>query len=254
MPSCCDVRVDFQRGDGKAAKQELSAVCLHVSLEKTSIPRMQEQLLLRSEAQGCAAELAPPCHNTLCRLCKAGVNGQNPVNLCQLPDRQPWLPPLFSGVGSHDPQAGWFLSSVPPNHDLSHRKALNSDPEHDRNMNIPLQTLSYLFLEQKSGRIHQWSNETLNTLGPAKCEKDTQITGPLEITAVPLYHYAPNIPASRGRSERISKASHSPLDPEVSQPVQPQRLKKQQTKPWLCSERTASASSSSALPCPARSS
>lgn len=245
MPSCCDVRVDFQRGDGNAAKQELSAVCLHVSLEKTSIPRMQEQLLLRSEAQGAQQSWLLPA-TTPC--------GQNPVNLCQLPDRQPWLPPLFSGVGSHDPQAGWFVSSVPPNHDLLHRKALNSDPVHDRNMNIPLQTLSYLFLEQKSGRIHQWSNETLNTLGPAKCEKDTQITGPLEITAVPLYYYAPNIPAYRGRSERISKASHSPLDPEVHQPVQLQRLKKQQTKPWLCSERSPSASSISALLCPAHSS
>lgn len=66
----------------------------------------------------------------------------DPVNLCQLPHRQPWLPPLLSGVGSHGPQAGWFLSSVPPDHDLSHRKALNSDPVHDRNMNIPLQTLN----------------------------------------------------------------------------------------------------------------
>lgn len=110
-------------------------------------------------------------------------------------------------------------------------------------MNIPLQTLNYLFLEQKSGRIHQWSNETLNTLGPAMREKGTQITGPLEIIAMPLCHYAPNIPAYRGRSERISKGTcATTVAKETADQAQ------------LCSQRTASGSSSSALLRPARSS
>lgn len=51
--------------------------------------------------------------------------------------------------------------------DLSHGRALNSDPlfhqKRNRNMNIPLQSLNYFFLEQKSERIHQWSSETLKT-------------------------------------------------------------------------------------------
>jgi len=52
---------------------------------------------------------------------------------------------------------------------LPRRKALNSDilshPKRNRNVNIPLQSLNYFFSEQRSGRIHRWSNEALKALG-----------------------------------------------------------------------------------------
>lgn len=132
--------------------------------------------------------------------------------------------------------------------DLSHRKAINSDPlfhpKHNRNTSIPLQSLNYFFLEQQSGRIHQWSNETLKCLGLAFSYSGPDV-GKTDRSQVPwkerpclctATHWILLLIQGGGR---IPKASCSPLDPEVLKYLQPQRPKKchihttSAVSPWL---------------------